>query len=199
VRRLPLLLVVLLAGCGSSTQTRIDAHNAKQLQLSRVSAGALGGVRHATVRNGLLELVAPSGSWKVSAGARSVRLLDARTGATLDALVSQIASPTVIAWTRDGKAFAVGGKDGRITVWEEFKHRTYDLPAGKSQVTALAFSSKERLLASAQSDGGIRIWDLAKRKEVARLGPAGVIHKLLFSGDGQELFAGDRWQLRLPR
>jgi WD40 repeat protein len=201
-QRLPILLLVALAGCGSSGDGRIDAHNAERLRAADASQGALKGAARATLSGGRLELVSPSGRWKVSARAGTVRLLDAATGETVDTLVSRIARPSAIAWTRNSETFAVGGKDGRVTVWEEFKHRTYDLPAGTSPVTALAFSPDTRLLVTAQGAGGLRVWELSGPKQVARLEPGILARDLRFSADGRRLFAGNgtrAWQLRLPR
>jgi WD40 repeat protein len=193
---------VALAGCGSSSDGRIDAHNAQKLRATDASRGPLTSAARATFSAGHLELVSPSGRWKVSARAGTVRLLDAATGETVDTLVSRIARPSAIAWTRDSETFAVGGKDGRVTVWEEFKHRTYDLPTGTSPVTALAFSPDTRLLVTAQGEGGLRVWELSGTERVARLAPGILATELRFSADGRRLFAGNAtraWQLTLPR
>src|SRR3954451_18147171 len=170
LKRLVLIVgILLLAGCGgSSSDGRIDAGNAQDLVASR--AHDVRAVPRADAVHGRLDLVSPSGKLKVSAVAGTVRLLDATTGATLDTLASQVARPSAIAWARDNRTFAVGGADARLTVWEEFRHRTYDLPVG-GPVTALAFSPDTTLLASAQRSTGVRIWDLAHRKAVARVGP----------------------------
>jgi hypothetical protein len=201
-RRVLLLLVVALAGCGSSGAKTIDAGNAKKLEAATMSPGVFASDRHATLVGGRLELRAPNARWNVSAAPKRVAFADARTGKTVDALVSPIARPAAIAWTRDSQAFAVGGKDGRVTVWEEFKHRTYDLPTGKSEVAALAFSPDARLLATAQEDGGLRIWDLDRRKEVARLGPREIVTLVRFTADDRRILAltaTGALQLKLPR
>jgi WD40 repeat protein len=197
-----LCVLLLLSGCGGSgSDGRIDAGNAKQLEPSR--AGVVLGPSRAADASGRVELLAPSGKLRVSAASGMVRLLDAQTGATFDTLVSRIVRPSAIAWTHDSRTFAVGGADGRVTIWDEFRHRTYELSAGGSPVTALAFSPDMRLLVSGQRSRGVRIWDLAKRKEVAALGPYFVVTRVRFTADGRRiLLAGEgtsTWQLKLPR
>jgi WD40 repeat protein len=197
--------VLLVAGCGGSrSDGRIGAGNASDLVASR--ADDVGVLSRAHVANGGLELVAPNTKLRVSAVPGTVRLVDAKTGATLDTLASRISRPSAIAWTPDSRTFAVGGADARLTIWEEFDHRTYDLPVG-APVTALAFSPDTTLLAEADGGTGVRIWDLANRKGVglfgSPLGPAYVATRMRFDNDGRRLvLAGDGttgWQLRLPR
>jgi WD40 repeat protein len=200
-RLLPALLVpVALVGCGSSARAgAIDAHNAKRLVVSGAAQGALPAAASGVTP---LTRVAPNGKWKVVAAARrAVLLLDAATGATLDVL-STVAAPRSIGWTRDSRTFAVGGGDGRISVWEEFKHRTYDLTGARAAATALAFSPDGRLVASAHGDRTLRLWDAARRKQVALVTLPAVALRLRFSADGRRLLAGDTsrvWQLTLPR
>jgi WD40 repeat protein len=199
------VVVLLAAGCGgSSSDGRIDAGNAQDLVASRTGDVGVGSRAH--VANGRLELVAPSGKLEVAAVPGTVRLLDAKTGATLDTLASRISRPSAIAWAQDSRTFAVGGADGRLTVWEEFRHRTYDLPVA-APVTGLAFSPDATLLAEADTGTGVRIWDTASRKGVARfgsvLGRGYVVTRMRFDNDGRRLvLAGSGtsgWQLTLPR
>jgi hypothetical protein len=201
MRRLPLLLLVALAGCGSSHSTVIDAHNAKDTSLSPADASDLLPARPPYPIGPRRR--APNGKWRVVAGTRSVRLLDARTGATLDALASPIASPTAVAWSRDSTTFAVGGNDSTVAVWNEFDHRTFDFRT-PARVAALAFSPAGDLLAVGTDDRMLRFWDLETRKQVAFIPLRGDANAsfIRFTDDGKRVVyegGGLVWQLRLPR
>jgi WD40 repeat protein len=82
------------------------------------------------------------------------------------------------------------GKEPILQVWEVASGRLlHTLPGAKSWNTALAFSPDNRLLA----DGGfgeVRLWDVARGKEVRRMQEAdGTIWSLAFSPAGDRLAA----------
>jgi WD40 repeat protein len=194
----PLLLAC--AGCGASPgDGRIDAGNAKHVVVERLSGSRRPSAAPRT-RGGALTLAAPNRKWRLEARPGTVRLVDARTGATLDVLAVDRSQPLALAWTRDSKTFAVAGVDGVATVWEEFRHRTFELHASRrTPVRALAFSPDGALLAEGQATV-VRIWDLARRREVAAPRTPAVSTWLRFAGDGRRIVGGDPpWQLRLPR
>ena len=55
-------------------------------------------------------------------------------------------------------------------------------------VTSLAFSSDQRLLASASQDRSVRLWNIASRKAIATfIGHAGAVNAVAFSPNGRQL------------
>jgi WD40 repeat protein len=191
-RRSLLLVLVVVAGCGGSSTRVIGAGNVHKLIVSGVAQDGVPAVS---------SLAAPNGKWKLAPAPGSLRLLETRSDATLDELVTRIAAPSAGAWSRDSKTFALGGRGGRVSVWNEFEHRTFDLMGAATPVGALAFSPDSRLLVAAHGRELV-FWNLAARKRVdARLLP-GVATTLRFSADGRTLFArgaSGAWQLTLPR
>jgi WD40 repeat protein len=196
---------VALAGCGSSSPHAIDAHNARKLVVAPApppKRDPRATYRITTGADVVVQLPAPNRKWLVRASAgKPIELRDARSGGVLDTL-SVVADPVSAAWSADSTTFAVGDMRGRVSVWDEFTHRTFDLVGPHSPVTALALSPDKRLVATAQADRSLRIWDAASRKQVAELRLPGVAVTLRFSADGRELSAASlsrAWQLTLPR
>ncbi|MFN8109263.1 MAG: serine/threonine-protein kinase [Thermoleophilia bacterium] len=77
--------------------------------------------------------------------------------------VSKDGSLYALAWLGHGRV-ATGGDDGHITVLDTaggVLRRVASFPTGGSAVTALAFLTGDRGLASGDDSGVIRVWDLA--------------------------------------
>ncbi|MGA5824142.1 caspase, EACC1-associated type [Kitasatospora sp. NPDC094028] len=93
----------------------------------------------------------------------------------------------------DGKLIATGGFDDRtVRLWDAGdRHQIAELAHEDGAVYAVAFSPDGRLLASgsAVQRDGVRLWDVAGRREVARL-PTGPVSSLAFSPDGRLLATG---------
>src|SRR3954469_14231493 len=171
-RLLLLALVVALAGCGGAHETRIDAGNAAKLRVEPAAppiarAGAKLQVVRADDLN--LQLPSPDHKWLLSVRAgKPIALRDARTHDVVDTL-SVVGSPSALGWSADSTTFAVGDMRGRVSVWDEFKHRTFDLTGVRSPVTAVALSPDKRLVVTAHADRTVRVWETRSRKQVARL------------------------------
>ena len=93
-----------------------------------------------------------------------------------------------LAFAPDSRTLAVGLRDGRIGLLESATGRERGLWVGHSRaVTALAFSSDGRILASTGKDGGgvVCLWDAATGKAVRKYeGHRGEAGPLVFSPDG---------------
>jgi WD40 repeat protein len=188
MRRLALLaaLAALAAGCGSSGSSAIDAKNASKLKLETLTSASW--PEESTTAPHTYR--APNGRWAVIVEAgKPVRLVDAHTGRPLDAL-SVVAHPTAVAWTPDSRTFAVGDASGKISVWEEFDHRTFDLQGGHARVFDLAFSPDTLLLASVQSDRTLRVWDLLHERQAASYTLPQHADRVAFTQDGKAIKAG---------
>jgi WD40 repeat protein len=66
----------------------------------------------------------------------------------------------------------------------------FTLGQHESGITAFAFSSDGRHLASGSYDGSLKVWDVAQRREIATAHHDGAIQAISFSPDGQWLVSG---------
>jgi serine/threonine protein kinase len=100
-----------------------------------------------------------------------------------------------IAFAPDGKALATGDTSGSIRLWDPASGtETGVLPCDPLGVRALAFAPDSQTLAAAGAgDKDVKVWSLASRLTVKRLGGAeNGVQNLAFSPDGRFLAAGSR-------
>jgi WD40 repeat protein len=97
---------------------------------------------------------------------------------------------TAIGWTPSGRYLATGDRDGMVRVWDVAARRqvTELPPADGDEVSALAFSLDERLLAIAGWRGGVRVIEWLSGKQVRQVQHGGRVKALAFRPDSH-LFA----------
>ena len=111
----------------------------------------------------------PSGDLIATAGATSLRLLDAATGTELRPPENMDGMQVgALAFSPDGRTLAIGGSNrtgqtqtGTVRLWETATARLrVEFSGHRSYVGALAFSPDGRVLASGSNDTTILLWDL---------------------------------------
>jgi WD40 repeat protein len=93
-------------------------------------------------------------------------------------------------WFRDGRRFVTVGTDGKAVIRATDASELQRFTGHVGRAYGVAISPDEKRLATASSDGSVRIWDIASRDELLRL-PGGrrTFWGVAFSPDGRRLAA----------
>ena len=125
-----------------------------------------------------------SGSWN-----DDIKLWDVETGSETATL--QGIAP--VAFSPDGNLLASGTGNRTIALWDaRTLEKIATLEGHAEQINSVAFSPDGALLASGSGQVGsedqtVRLWDVARREEVATLGHTGAVWSVAFSPDGAVL------------
>jgi WD40 repeat protein len=131
---------------------------------------------------------------------QNIYLWDAATGQQVRKLTGHLGKVYSLAFSPDGKRLVSGGeKEDFVHVWDvatgaalpRFQRKTDNDRATESRVSAVAFSPDGKLVASAQDQGIISLWDFETRAELQQCkGHEGMINSLCFAPDGKEILSG---------
>lgn len=124
------------------------------------------------------------------ASENTVELWSVSTGREFRTLEGRGVSVENVAFSRDGKLLAGGGRDGVVRLWDVSSGASVGvIRAGANGVSSVAFSPRVRMLASADGTRMIKLWDVPSGRQIGRLtGEANEsISQVVFSPDGQTL------------
>jgi WD40 repeat protein len=96
---------------------------------------------------------------------------------------------TAIAWNRDGTKLAVGHLNGHIEIVSADGQERQILEGHTGRVTELTWHPNKDLLSSGSADGSVCIWDASSAATVRSYDALSTITGLLWSQDGDELWA----------
>jgi WD40 repeat protein len=137
---------------------------------------------------------APVGHVLAVAGDDSaVRLWNAASGSEVGTIEVESRSARTVAFSKDGAVLAVSerlgrGEGGVVSIWDWRKPKRLAVLEGhRAVINALAFSGDGSRLASGDSEGSVKVWDMAtcqERMSVRANEHGRTIQSLTFSSDG---------------
>jgi WD40 repeat protein len=139
--------------------------------------------------------VSPDGATLASASDdRTSILWNLATGKTRETLRGHAGSVTGVAFSPDGATLYTSSLDDSVIAWDLTRTRglARQLTRAASPVVGVAFSQRDpNLLALAQHDGPVTLWDLARRVRVGNplAVTGGSANAVAFSSDGRTLAA----------
>jgi WD40 repeat protein len=133
-------------------------------------------------------------------------------GARRDLLAAKGLEVTALAFSPDGRTLAVSSPldtgEERVWLWDLDSRRVVGSLAPPAHVMVMAFSSDSALLATGEDMKGLRVWDVAsrrQRRELMHERTSDRVHAVAFSPDGTTLYGGGRffglraWDVRSGR
>ena len=98
-------------------------------------------------------------------------------------------SAAPLCFSPDGRLLAgTTWREGRVTVWDvNSGEQLGSWHAHAGEANGVAFSHDGRALATAGSDGAVRLWEVATQRQLAELRHGGHAYQLAFSPDGATL------------
>jgi WD40 repeat protein len=140
----------------------------------------------------------PDGNTLAVGGYKEVRLLDSRTGQTLDRFAGAAGLVRSVAFSPDGKWLAAGGglcqQWGEIQLWDIHSRKLLRTMRGHHDcIYSVAFSPDGKLLASGSYDKLIKLWDPVSGKQLRTLKDhIDAVFAVAFSPDGKWLASGSQ-------
>src|SRR3954470_5030285 len=164
-------VVAVVDPAGGPAARTVARHDGAVTGLALSHTGRLGA---STAADGTVQLWDP-------AGHSPARVLPSAAGGPADA----------VAFSPDGRTLAIGGKDGRVTVWDLPRARrlgTLDSAAGP--VRAMAFTPHGHRLAVGNNSGTVTFWDSGRHTRLTTLrAQRGAIRGLAINAEGTLLAA----------
>jgi WD40 repeat protein len=92
-----------------------------------------------------------------------IRLWDVQNHKWIGRPLHHGAEVNSVAFGRDGKLLASGGKDGSVVLWDVATHQSIGQPLAihRNEVWSLALSPEGPTLASSDNDGIVVLWDIS--------------------------------------
>ncbi|GAH86402.1 unnamed protein product, partial [marine sediment metagenome] len=118
-----------------------------------------------------------------------IRILDLTRGELLDEIDTSSGKITTAVWSPDGNFIALGYADGAIEVLQVFdlSGETLTLPSQGYEIKDLSWSPNSLRIASAESGGAVRIWDLSSQGELSIFQVPGSAENVDWSPDGNQI------------
>jgi WD40 repeat protein len=134
-------------------------------------------------------------STRLVVGGSQARILDANSGQTMMTFSGNPSAVGTVDWSPDGTRIAGGGggsgDDSSIHIWNASTGDLIQTMRGHSaNVNRVVWSPDGNELASASSDGTVRIWDAQTGQELDRFTASGAVYTVDWSPDGSRVAFG---------
>ena len=116
---------------------------------------------------------------------------DVRTRRVLSVVPAGDHGASRIAFSPDGRTFAVGRNDADAIVYSFRTGARIVAFTGRGSIADIDFSPNGKLLASASLNGSVTLWDIARRQKAADLTGPILAAAVRFSPDGKLIAVGD--------
>ncbi|MCC6894359.1 MAG: WD40 repeat domain-containing protein [Anaerolineae bacterium] len=129
-------------------------------------------------------------------GTGQIRIYDAESGVSTQALNGQPAFNGSADYDSDNGLLALAGSDGSIKVWDVANRQSLvTINAHTLPITDLAFSSDHQRLASVSADNTVKVWDWRSRQPIAEI--KATASKVVFAPDNTQLAVGENRQISI--
>ncbi len=128
----------------------------------------------------------------VGMGESEIKILDSRTGRSLQTLFLPKGTPGLVFFSPDGTKVFTTTSAGYIHSWDR-EGRLFDFGQGHSnEVLSFSFSPDGKTLATGSIDRRLKLWDITTGKELRTiLGHGAWVNSVHFSAEGRYLLSGD--------
>jgi WD40 repeat protein len=136
----------------------------------------------------------PLGKLLAAADDAGCSLWDLKTRAELERVSANVSLVRGLSFSSDGDWLALAGNDfrreaprTRIAIWNVQMRKYYKFAGNQGVVYGLAFNPDHQLLASAESDGTVKLWSPTGRPMGVLRGHEAAVYSVSFSPDGRLL------------
>ena len=163
---------------------------AGEVWMTRLADGRRSLVQRGPISSAQSLAFSPDGKVLAVAGNGSLRFVDLKSNGVLEPLAAEHGLHAKhVAFSRGGSLLAVSGPKGSLSLWQwPSKRKLMVLSGHRGGVNSLDFSADDSMLASADTEGLVKLWSVADGKERLSFrahAPGNAATSVMFSPDGE--------------
>jgi eukaryotic-like serine/threonine-protein kinase len=125
---------------------------------------------------------------------RTVKILDAFSGAEVRSLSGRVNRLDSLAWSRDGKRILAGSLDDPPKVWDLASGEeplTFPTPRRGNNSYSVAFSPDGKRIVGGSGHTPLKMWDASTTREILSVKQESTVSSVAFSPDGKRMVCGN--------